>query len=92
MCTHHANLSVTPGLLRYPLDYREPVADFFGAVHVSHQAFGIPRTAHVDSNAGVAVAGENRMISLIAQPDHIPFSVRDIFDNCGCRALFFFFR
>ena len=79
----HAHVAVTPRLARGPLDGLDAVALFLFQVLIAQDTIGIAAAAHVDANAGVAVAREVRMVDPVAASRDVAFAVGDVLDNCG---------
>ena len=84
---HHADLAAAPGLRSRPGDDVAGVLQFLLGVFVLHQPVGIAVAAHVDAQAGIAVAGEIRMGQRVARRRAVALAVGQVLEDRRHRIL-----
>jgi hypothetical protein len=85
--SHHPDDAAAPGLRRQPRDYLQAIVLLLLCVLVEQQATRLAAAAHVDPNAGVAVAGQIRMRERVALISPVALAVGEILQDRGDRVL-----
>ena len=81
----HADGAAAPGLGRDPGDHLEGVVLFLFQILVPHEAVGLAVAAHVDPDAGVAVAGEVGVGQLVTVGRTVALAIGDVLQDAGHR-------
>ena len=77
----HADGAAAPGLRHQPVDHLKRIVLFQRKIFVEQQAVGIAGAAHVDTHAGIAVAGHVRVGQRVAHRRAVGQPVRQIFQD-----------
>ena len=79
--THHANISVVPGLCRRLGNHLAGILQFLRQIFIFQQAFRLTTAAHVCADTGIVMAGHLGMGELIADNRTVAFAIGQMLQN-----------